>query len=239
MIQQFSTLYATMKIHAMQCFPQEACGLIVNNEYLPCDNMHSLPLEYFAIDAKDYAKASVKGDIQAVFHSHPNQLNNFSAHDIEACKHSKLPWILYCTDTNEWAEIDPSGNAPYLGRPWQYGIYDCYALMRDFYNREFGIVLDDFNRGEEGEWENPEWRMFEKNIEQQGFIDCNGPLKKGDMLLMQLQSRFPNHAGFMVAPSSNIFYHHLMGRISEQNVYGGYWAKVTNRILRHRDLLCN
>jgi proteasome lid subunit RPN8/RPN11 len=239
MIEQFSALYATMKIHAMQCFPEEACGLIVNNEYLPCNNVHSLPLNYFAIDAKDYAKASAKGDIQAIFHSHPNLLNSFSSHDIAACKQSELPWVLYCTGANQWVEIDPSGKAPYLGRPWQYGIYDCYALMKDFYGREFNIILDDFDRGEEGEWENPEWQMFEKNVEQQGFIDCDGPIRKGDMLLMQMQASFPNHAGFIVSPASNIFYQHLMGRISEQNVYGGYWAKVTNRILRHKDLSCN
>ena len=239
MINQFSALYAAMKIHSMQCFPKEACGLVVNDQYMPCSNVHSDPLHYFAIDAKDCAMAEEQGDIQAIFHSHPNQLNTFSPHDVEACKASNVPWILYCTGTNEHLEIDPSGNAPYLERPWQYGIYDCYALMKDFYRRELGIALDDFDRGKEGEWESPEWRMFEKNVEKQGFVPIDGPLQKGDMLLMQMQSPFPNHTGFIVNPAANIFYHHLMGRLSEQNIYGGYWAKVTNRILRHRELLCS
>jgi hypothetical protein len=57
------------------------------------------------------------------------------------------------------------------------------------------------------------------------------------MLLMQMQASFINHAGFIAIPERNVFYQHLMGRLSEENIYGGYWAKVTNRIMRHKELL--
>jgi proteasome lid subunit RPN8/RPN11 len=233
----FRHLHAEMKIYALKQFPEEACGLIVNDKFIPCKNVHSAPLTNFAIDAKAYAKAEKKGTIQAVFHSHPGELNTFSMHDIKSCKQGGLPWVMYCTVTGEWFEIDPSGDAPYLGRRWQYGIYDCYSLFRDFYRREFNILLDDFDRGQEGEWTSPEWRMFEKHVEKQGFVDVEGPLHRGDMLLMQMQSSFINHAGFIAVPERNIFYQHLVDRLSEENVYGGYWAKVTNRIMRHKELL--
>jgi len=233
----FTFLHAEMRAYSAQQFPEEACGLIVNDKFIPCKNAHSAPLTNFAIDAKAYAKAEKKGTIQAIFHSHPGELNTFSQHDVASCKESNLPWVMYCTVTDEWFEIDPSGNAPYIGRPWQYGIYDCYSLFRDFYRREFGIVLDDFSRGEEGEWTSPEWRMFEKNVEKQGFVDIAGPMQRGDMLLMQMQSSFINHAGFIAVPERNIFYQHLTDRLSDEHVYGGYWAKVTNRIMRHRELL--
>ena len=91
MIFSFSHLHAEMKIYALQQFPEEACGLIVNNKFVPCKNVHSDPLTNFAIDAKAYAKAEKKGTIQAIFHSHPGKLNTFSTHDVKSCKQNNLP----------------------------------------------------------------------------------------------------------------------------------------------------
>jgi proteasome lid subunit RPN8/RPN11 len=223
--------------HAFEKAPEEACGLIVSGKYIPCKNAHSSPLTNFAIDAKDYARASKRGDIQAVFHSHPDKMNKFSLHDIRACKQSNLPWVMYCVGTGDWSYADPSGDQPYLGRQWHYGVSDCYALFRDFYRREFGIILDDFERGEDLEWASPGWSMFQDNVLQQGFVDIEEPSQKGDMLLMQLQASSPNHAGFLAEPDKNIFYHHLVDRLSQADIYGGYWTKNTVRVLRHKTLL--
>ena len=90
----FHHLHAEMKIYALEQFPEEACGLIVNDKFVPCKNVHPAPLTNFAIDAKAYAKAEKKGTIQAVFHSHPGELNTFSMHDIKACKQGSLPWVM-------------------------------------------------------------------------------------------------------------------------------------------------
>jgi hypothetical protein len=79
--------------------------------------------------------------------------------------------------------------------------------------------------------------MFEKNFADQGFIPVDKPGKAGDFILMQLQAPFPNHAAVLSKPEQNLFYHHLMGRLSEENVYGGYWQKCTSQVLRHRELM--
>lgn len=216
--------------------PEEACGIIAGGKFFPCKNKHPKPMESFAIDAKSYAKAEKNG-IEAIFHSHLDMESFFSRHDIKSCKASNVPWVMYCTGTNSWHEMDPTGKAPYLDRPWIYGIYDCYGLVRDYYQNEFRILLDDYDRGEEFEWKSAEWRMFEKNFKGQGFNeigDCD--IKKGDILLMQLQADFPNHVGVVHSPHQNIFYQHLLGRLSEANVYGGYWQKSTTKVLRHREL---
>ncbi|WP_255344084.1 NlpC/P60 family protein, partial [Acinetobacter baumannii] len=43
--------------------------------------------------------------------------------------------------------ISPTGyEAPYEGRPYVYGSFDCWTLCRDFYLREFGIELRDYPR---------------------------------------------------------------------------------------------
>jgi proteasome lid subunit RPN8/RPN11 len=223
--------------HARAVLPQEACGLITQTKYFPCHNAHSSPSSNFLIDAKDYIRAEGHGKILAVFHSHPDNENKFSSYDLRACKQSNLPWVMYCVGTDDWFYADPSGSQQYLDRQWSYGVNDCYGLFRDFYRKEFNILLDDFTRGEEFEWKNPNWSMFQDNVEQQGFVPVENPSQKGDMILMQLQASMPNHCGVMVEPASSIFYHHLAGRLSEANIYGGYWKKNTARILRHRELL--
>ena len=221
--------------HAKEVWPEEACGFVVNGNIIRCHNSHPLPLSNFAISANDYAKAETIGNIEAVYHSHPDGLNGFSTFDVEACKQINIPWILFHNKTNNFFYANPCGDAPYEGRQWVYGIHDCYGLLRDFYSREFNIKLDDFKRGEELEWEHDEWRMFEQNYAKQGFIEIDKPSQKGDCLLMQLGAPSPNHLGVLTGDGWS-FYHHLTGRRSERAVYGGYWAKITTRILRHKDL---
>ena len=222
--------------HAREVFPEEACGFVVDGQIVKCKNDHPFPLSNFAIQAKDYARAESLGTIEAVYHSHPEGPNGFSLRDVQSCKQSNVPWIVFNGKTGDFFYADPTGNAPYEGRQWIYGIHDCYAILRDFYKREFGIALDDFPRGKELEWKNDEWRMFERHYEQQGFVSIDKPGKKGDFLLMQVGAPSPNHAGILSEDGWS-FYHHLMNRRSEKTVYGEYWAKITTKVLRHKELL--
>lgn len=218
-----------------QSMPQEACGFVVNGEVVPCANIHPDPENNFAIDARDYAVAEAKGNIEAVYHSHTYGVEGFSVPDVKSCKQGDIPWIVYCTKSGNFYHADPSGNAPYIGRQWIYGIYDCYSLLRDFYRREFGIALDDFERGVSGEWQSSDWNMFMSNYQRQGFYEIDKPFCKGDFVLMQIGAPFPNHAG-VINGNAGCFYHHLTDRLSQESVYGGYWAKVTAKVLRHKDL---
>ena len=221
-------------IEARNASPNECCGFIIDGKIMPCKNASQLPKDYFTIGAKDYAKASKRGEIEAIYHSHINGTRGFSRPDIASCKQSNLPWVLFHLPSGDFFYADPTGNAPYEGRQWSYGIHDCYAIVKDFYDREFGIVLEDFERGEELEWENKGWAMFANNYEDQGFYEVAKPEKKGDILLMQIGAPSPNHVGVMTG-DGNSFYHHLMDRLSEKSVYGGYWAKVTTKTLRHHE----
>lgn len=219
-----------------EALPNEACGFIVDGKVVECKNTHETPESNFRISAEDYIRADAMGTIDAVFHSHgPNYPAKFSPADVRMCKQQNIPWVLYHTEKHNFVWADPSGNAPYLGREWVYGITDCYALLRDFYRREFGIILDDFERGEELEWESRDWRMFDRNYEKQGFRPVDKPGKKGDMLLMQVDAPFPNHVGVM-AGDGMLFYHHLMNRLSQTSIWGGLWEHSCCHILRHKDL---
>ena len=220
---------------ARKAAPHECCGLVVNGQIVPCVNSSPSPSDYFTIAAEDYVRASKLGEIEAVYHSHVDGIRGFSRPDIAACKQSGLPWIVFHAPSGDFFYANPTGSAPYEGRQWIYGIHDCYAIVKDFYQQEFGIVLDDFERGEEMEWESKGWTMFVDNYSQQGFYETEKPERKGDILLMQVGAPSPNHVGVMTG-QDNSFYHHLMDRVSEKSVYGGYWAKVTTKTLRHRSV---
>jgi proteasome lid subunit RPN8/RPN11 len=219
---------------SLKVLPEEACGFVVDNEIVPCKNVHSLPLTNFAIAAEDYARAESLGDIQFVYHSHVDAPCRFSLHDIKACKQSNLPWLIYHPLSGDHTYADPRGSAPYEGRCWVYGIHDCYGLVRDFFLNEFGITLDDFERGDEEEWKASEWNMFEKHWQMQGFYEIEAPQQKGDVVLMQIESPTPNHVG-VIAGKGNKFYHHLLGRYSEASTWGDFWSKMTVKTLRHKE----
>ena len=217
--------------------PEEGCGLIANGKVTPCKNIHPSPQENFTIAAEDYAFVNeAEGEIECIYHSHTNDRDGFSPADIRACKQTNIPWLVYNVHSKDWKYADPRGDQPYVGREWLYGINDCYSLTRDFYRREFGIILDDFERGEDGEWLNDHWNMFGENYAGQGFIDIDEPSRKGDILLMKMETKWPNHFGIFKGEGSRL-YHHFVNRRSEETSYGKYWRRYTAKVLRHRKLL--
>lgn len=77
-MEAFQVLYREDNIYLdlMEVYPEEGCGLLLNKkgkiEWMPCKNTSDTPEESFHIDASDYIKASLKGDIYAIVHSHPD-----------------------------------------------------------------------------------------------------------------------------------------------------------------------
>ncbi len=217
-------------------FPQEGCGFIVGGQVMPCKNINADPINHFTIAAEDYAIAEKAGNIECIYHSHTNERDGFSPADAKACKYSNIPWLVYNCNSKNWTYADPRGDQPYVGREWIYGINDCYSLTRDFYRREFNIILDDFDRGEDGEWADLNWNMFLQNYKQQGFVDIEDIEQKGDIVLMKIGARWPNH--FAVAKGDGLkLYHHYVNRLSCEGVYGRYWRQFTAKVLRHRRLM--
>lgn len=107
--------------HAAQCYPKEACGLIVDDAYLPCKNI-AADDERFEIDPSDYIKCSLLGDIKAVVHSHPDGSVSPSQPDkvqmnlplvlskkagFEYMASQSLPWVI--TNGSDIAVFEPDG----------------------------------------------------------------------------------------------------------------------------------
>ena len=246
MSMEFADFKTQLINFAWNQYPNEACGLFVDVQgelmFVPCQNIHSSPKTDFAISASEYAHASANCEVVAIFHSHTdasvyNGKLAFSEFDKVACEASNLPWVLMVLPQGNLEITHPSGYCPpLLGREFRYGILDCYTLIRDAFF-EIGIVLKDYPRGEIGEWNtNPDWNFYEQNFANEGFIEIpvTEKLQKHDVLLMRINSSKLNHAGLMWEPDKNIFYHHLIDRLSDAAIYGGYWKPA--KIVRHKSL---
>jgi cell wall-associated NlpC family hydrolase len=56
---------------------------------------------------------------------------------------------------------------PYVGREFVFGVVDCYTLCRDWYNREFGLNLNDYDRRDKF-WLRGE-NLYLDNFAKEGF----------------------------------------------------------------------
>jgi proteasome lid subunit RPN8/RPN11 len=220
--------------HARDESPRESCGLLLIRKgrevYRRCRNI-GVGTDQFVIHPEDFAQADVQGHIVGVVHSHPGLPPTPSQADRVACEVSGLPWHIVSFPSGQWSQIEPSGYvAPLVGREWSHGVLDCYALLRDWFKLERGVELPNFTRFDDW-WKRGE-NLYLDNFEKVGFAQVKPEeIQMGDCILMQVASPVPNHAAVYLG--DGLILHHLQGRLSSRDVYGGYWQKVTTHVIRH------
>lgn len=230
------TLKAAILAHAQAESPRECCGVLVNaggeHEYIACRNLADDPNQHFVIHHEDFARAEDRGEIAAIVHSHPFSGVQPSLADKVACEESGVTWVIVNPQCEVFNIIKPTGyEAPLTGRPFVYGVLDCYTLVQDYYRRELGITLPYYVRDDAYGWWKRGENLYAERFTEAGFVDVETPLP-GDVILMQVQSNVANHAAVYLG--DNIILHHLLKQLSRRDVYGGYWLKHTSHILRHR-----
>lgn len=123
----------------------------------------------------------------------------------------------------------------YAGRTFLMGERDCYSLLRDYYQTEFGIELPNYARPDEFWAEGLDLysRLYAKN----GFEPISvlpHEWRKGDVVLMAVLSEVPNHVG--VITEDRELLHHMFGRLSVAESYKGIWRNSTVGVFRHKDV---
>lgn len=247
---KLSALVQAFHDEAARQYPKEACGFVVakgkKQQFVPCENSADTPEQTFEISAEEYLRASDIGEIIAVWHSHPNMTAEPSECDKVECENSEMPWFItgVCqgeddtfvfTETNT---LEPSGyQLDYIGRPYSYGVIDCYSLIVDYYKREFGIVLPRLPENRNTRfWETkPPQPLMEEACEKIGLVRVDGQEPKvGDLFLIQTEGSVANHVAVYIG--DDMILHHCENRLSGRTIYGGYWHKHTVRAYRHPEV---
>ena len=238
---KLSNLVPEVQKHAATEAPRECCGLAVvvkgRLRYWPCKNI-SLNDANFEIDPEDYAAAEDAGEIVGVCHSHVFISPDPSEADRVMCEKTGLPWLIVNHPTGSFREISPCGyEAPLVGRPYSHGILDCYQVIVDHYRINLGIELPYFAR--QDDWWLKGEDLYSQGFKQADFVmvgdGTHQDIRPHDGLLIQMASPVPNHAAIYLG--DNLILHHVAGRLSSRDVYGGYWRKSTTHVVRHRSLL--
>ena len=222
--------------HAKEQDPKESCGLLLNirgkERYYPCRNLSMTNHQCFILDPEDYVKADNTGEITAIVHSHPVTPPIPSQADKISCEHSNLPWYIVNPKTEQWGFYKPEGyKPPILGRPWVWGVTDCWSLVVDWYKEEKGIKLLDYKRPTTPEefLENP---VFEKYLPSRGFrlLEPNEKLIDGDVLAMSIFGQGLNHVAIFL---NGDVLHHLTDRLSCIEPYSEWLLKCTGGRYRY------
>lgn len=219
---------AEILAHAQAAAPEECCGFLIQEGrtqvYLPVSNAAAEKTETFAIDAEDFVNAQERGEILAVVHSHPSGELFLSGADRQMQNQLRLPFVLAVSGS-----LKVFRPVPLLrGRPFEYGVADCAALVRDAFHLA-GVDLDDHERTDlETDAERGE--LLAHGLAQ-GFVqvDADG-IRVGDVLLTGTDGR-PEHAALYIG--DNEMLHHAFDTLSRREPYNDFWRRRTLAVLRH------
>lgn len=223
---------------AKERYPNEACGFIIDGEYVPKRNIADEPTKTFQIHKNAYLAAERKGGLDAVVHSHPDGDRCPTQLDMENQIASALPWgVVWLNGTGEilgpawWG--DTLDIPPLVGRPFVHGIYDCYSIIRDFYRLTQDITIPEYPRSW-GWWTKPadvSDRSYNREFTEAGFIRIQEhQIQPGDVFLAIVQSEVTNHGGIYLG--GNLILHHVVNKLSRRDPIGA-WSKYVTHWLRY------
>lgn len=232
---------AEMLRHAETAYPNEACGLVIavgsKPRVVACKNVAERPWEHFSISDDERDAVSERGKVIGVWHSHVNETADPSPGDLVMIEATQLPWHIVSWPSREYAYAEPCGyKAPYEGRPFVHGILDCYAIIRDWYQRECGITLTDYPREYEW-WTRPGRDLYLENFSREGFVRLiDQPFRRGDVLLMRLGDTLTTNHGVVYLGDGSML-HHVTNRLSCRETCDAIYRKAITHHLRHKDLM--
>lgn len=129
--------------HALEEFPKECCGILIpkNDTYkvVKCENLFKSEKK-FLINPEIFNNADNR-NFSAIYHSHTDEKNiDFSPEDELVSNKIKKDFIMYNVVNEEfkyyaWKNL----NAPILNRIFFAPVFDCVALVVDYYKEFLNI----------------------------------------------------------------------------------------------------
>jgi len=222
--------------HSESAYPFESVGLVVDNEYIPVKNCHRNPQEYFKVAPS--VLIEYEGRIQAIIHSHPEPQPKFpSKQDQLAQQQWGIPFGIQLVNSQGAGNIAWWGDgvpvADYVGRPYIYGIYDCFSIWREYYREELGIHISNVPRNDEF-WLNND-NIYADNQAKLGFetVDIKD-IKPYDLILIKIRSKIANHGILYLGGDTGL--HHLPYKLSSKDIVSRFMdpkKEIFDRVIRY------
>lgn len=210
----------------------EVCGLLLDSGRIwPARNIAAAPADQFELDPVDYAAAQQLGRVVGIWHSHPVSSAEPSMLDRAMCERTALPWHIVSPYTGDYRYIAPSGwQAPYEGRPYVYGVFDCWELVRDWYRQELGHELPRLDNAPDGWWRTQD--LVPALCQQSGLQPVTGDWQRGDVLLCRcdMSSAGADHAAIWMG--DNQLLHQLREQQSRVDLFSRYWQRAVIKAMR-------
>ena len=237
-----------IRSHALQNKEEECCGLIYETEndfnlqVMPCRNSAENKKTFFSVNPEDYLKASLRGKIKIIYHSHITDNEDFSLSDKENSQKHKLDYILYNLkkDSFHFYKYKTNGVSE-ISKEFIWGVADCLILVKEYLNKK-NIPLA-LPKNHQKARHNKSWnsRWFEKfpnairdtisvNNKFKKVIDKKD-LKQNDILCFSVfKSKFaPKYDHFGVYVGSGQIYHHPINRYPSVEDLGKFYkAKLVD-----------
>jgi len=211
---------------------EETCGFVMpDGSVIQVPNTAKNPKEEFRIEASTVAEYA---EAVGCWHSHL-EMERFSVRDQLAIHaDGQMPWAVYTLSSNKFCECDPLSYAPYEGRPYVWGIWDCYSLICDWLERERDVRLPEWERGTWGEWDEPHFKPFDE--EWSTWCRRVDEPRVGDILLFNVGSHHGHTDHVGVVTTNHYFLHHPASKLSCKSRLGSHWLRRVNSIVRPIEL---
>lgn len=141
-----------IKDHSRESLPNECGGLILkdgagNLTACRCRNASDTPKESCVLRRDEVKEKSNGYIVEAIYHSHSSNFEDFSWEDKYTSEEFKLKLVLFCSQKNTFNTYGPNGFiAPFTGRRWSQGVFSCITIIEDYYKKTFGIEIKGYDQ---------------------------------------------------------------------------------------------
>ena len=219
-----------IKDHALSDPKNEVCGLIMANQsVILYKNIAADREPHFIISHLEINKAQKKDKLIAVYHSHiqnkEDKDDKLSNEDEVIAEYFNVRFVLYSVNDDKFFEYVPTGKrVDYLNRPYVFKILDEVTLIKDYYEWELNVKLENLKNREN----------LELFLKENGFVE-SGELQKGDVILIHLNNDPLKPKLLLYTENDKVIIHkeYELSKVTEYN-YG--LKKWTKKIYRHQKL---
>ena len=216
-----------IRSHALENKDAECCGLVLEsgNSKLTykCKNISSNSGEHFELSPLDYLRAWNGGQNKIIGFYHSQKSAKPSTLDVIVRRNHKIPSYIYSLDVDDFIEVTDEHlkYGDYLGKDFELGKQDCFTLIRDFYQKEYGISIRDYLRDDE--ILNKNKNMADNIYLMENFTKVDiKDIIEGDVIEFKF-----NHFGIYI--TGDLLLHHARNRYSGIERLGICWReKILN-----------